>query len=151
RFARCQERSQLPRLYVLLVGGTALTLLPVLVLAWLLPGPFLWLLGEKYANLERECALVVATSCVSQIGSVMANLNISKAWIRIQAIGAIPTLLTAQAAAALCLDLRQFHHVLLFNLVTAASPIWLFALDAYYGVRRDTGSEPARKSVWREA
>jgi len=67
---------------------------------------------------------------------VMWTLNSSKAWIRLQAVGYIPIILTAQAIAAACLDLRQFHDVLIFNLVSVAAPIPMFLLDAYAGLRK---------------
>ncbi len=135
RFGRCQDPARLPRLYLLLVGGTVLALLPLAAFAWVLPEPFLWLLGGKYAGLERECGLVVAAGCIGQIGGVMWSLNGSKAWIRVQSSFFIPAILAAQAVAALCLDLRQFHDVLIFNLVTAASTFPIYALDSWLGLR----------------
>ena len=134
-FARCQNPTRLPYLYLLLVSAIVLVLLPLLLFAWFFPDPFLWLLGGKYQQLGRECGWVVAAGCVGQIAGVMWGLNSSKAWIRLQAPGFIPAILAAQIMAALFLDLRQFHDVLVFNLVTAASPIPIYALDAYFGWR----------------
>jgi O-antigen/teichoic acid export membrane protein len=135
RFVRCQESARLPRLYVLLVGGTALVLVPLTAFAWLLPEPFLWLLGDKYAALGRECGWVVAAACLGQLGGIMWNLNSSKAWIRLQAVAYIPTVVVAQVISAACLDLRQFHNVLIFNLVTAAAPLPIYVIDALWGLR----------------
>ena len=135
RFTRCQDPKRLPRLYLLLVGGTTLVLSVLTLAAWLLPGPFLWLLGAKYATLRPECGWVVTASCVTQIGGVMWSLNSSKAWINTQVWGYIPTILLAQITMAICLDLHQFHHVLLFNLITALAPLPLLAIDAVRGLR----------------
>lgn len=135
RFARCQEPARLPRLYMLLVGGTLAVLAPLVLLAWLFPAPLLWLLGGKYAGLGGECVWVVAAGCVGQIAGVMWNLNSSKAWIHIQAVGYIPIILTAQVITALCLDLHQFHNVLVFNLISVAAPLTVFALDAFWGLK----------------
>lgn len=135
RFARCQDPARLPRLYLLLISGTVLALVPLVAFAWALPGPLLWLLGGKYAGLDSECGWVVAAGCVAQIGAVMWNLNSSKAWIRAQAPGFIPAILITQLLGAITLDLRQFHDVLIFNFITAAAPLSVYTIDAYLGMR----------------
>ena len=136
RFNRCQDPERLRRLYLMLVAGMATALAPLLIVAFLYPAPLLWLLGDKYATLQSECVWVIGASCLGLIAGVMWTLNSSKAWIRLQAVGYIPIILTAQAIAAACLDLRQFHDVLIFNLVSVSAPIPLFMLDAYAGLRR---------------
>jgi O-antigen/teichoic acid export membrane protein len=135
RFARCQDPARLSRLYMLLVGGMTIILSLLAAVAWLLPGPFLWLLGAKYAALGSECGLVVAAACITQIGGIMFGLNCSKAWISIQAYACIPAILTAQVVMALLLDLHQFHNVLIFNLVSAIATLPFFALDSYRGLK----------------
>jgi len=136
RFARCQEPARLPRLYLLLVGGTLAVLAPLVLCAWLFPAPLLWLLGGKYAGLKQECGWIVAAGCVSQICSVMWSLNSSKAWIRLQSLALIPMVLGAQLFTAFCLDLRQFHNVVIFNLVSAAAFLPLNLADAYFGLKK---------------
>ncbi len=138
RFARCQDAARLGRLYLLLVCGTVFVLLPVVIAASLFPDPFLWLLGEKYAGLRRECGWVVAAGCLSQLVAVLWGLNSSKAWIGIQAIGYIPVIVLAQSLAAVVLDLRSFHNVVLFTVITAAAPIPVMIADAIFGVWAST-------------
>jgi O-antigen/teichoic acid export membrane protein len=136
RFARCQGPSRLPRLYLLLVIGTLLVLAPLVLLSWLFPAPLLWLLGSKYASLEAECGWVIATGCIAQIGGVMWSLNCARAWLFIQPSAFIPTILASQIVCAMALDLRQFHDVLVFNLVGTAAPLWIYLVDALIGMRR---------------
>jgi hypothetical protein len=50
-------------------------------------------------------------------------------------LGFIPAIVVAQIAAAALLDLRQFHDVLVFSLVTASAPVPLYLLDAIFGLR----------------
>lgn len=134
RFARCHDPARLGKLYLLLVGGTLLVLLPVVIAAFLFPNPFLWLLGDKYSGLRRECGWVVAAGCLTQLFAVLWGLNSSKAWISIQSIAYIPVILIAQVIAALSLNLRDFHSVVLFTVITAAAPIPLMMADAYVGL-----------------
>ena len=41
----------------------------------------MWLLGEKYQQLGRECGCVVAAGSAGEIAGVMWGLNSSKAWM----------------------------------------------------------------------
>jgi O-antigen/teichoic acid export membrane protein len=135
RFARCQDPARLARLYGLLVGGAVAALAPLVVLSWLLPGPLLWLLGDKYAALKSEFVWVFAAGCLGQVGVVMWDLNSSKAWIHVQARGLIPAIVGVQLLAGSCLDLRRFHDVLVFGILTVSAPLPLYALDAWLGLR----------------
>jgi hypothetical protein len=135
RFARCQERASLQRLYLLLVGASILMLFPLFLLLSVFPELFLWVLGEKYEGLKNELGWVAAASCVSQLGIVMWCLNSSKAWIRVQSIAFIPVIITAQVLAAVVLDLREFHQVLIFNFVTATAPLPVYLIDALIGFK----------------
>ena len=135
RFTRCQESARLRHLYVTLVGATAVGLLPLVLAAWIYPAPFLSLLGEQYRELGQECGWVIAAAYAGQIAGIMWSLNSSKAWIRIQSVAFIPAIITAQVAAASFLDLRHFHDVLIFNVVSAAAPLPAYTIDALLGLK----------------
>jgi O-antigen/teichoic acid export membrane protein len=135
RFTRCQDSAKLKKLYLMLVGAAALSLLPLFCLIQSWPEAFLWLLGEKYQRLAAESLWVVGAGCIAQLGYVMWSLNSSKGWIRCQSIGYIPAIVAAQIVTAAYLDLSQFHHVLIFNLVTVSAPLPMYALDAWRGLR----------------
>jgi hypothetical protein len=136
RFVRCQDAARLPRLYVLLVGGATVVLSFMVVVAWLFPGAFLWLLGSKYAGLENECVWIIGAACVSQIGGIMWNLNSGKAWISLQTWLYIPIVILSQVVAALFLDLTKFHDLLVFNFVMCGAPLLIYCMDALSGLRR---------------
>jgi len=136
RFTRCQDTSRLPHIYLLLVGGMILALAPLVLIATLFPDPFLWLLGSKYSGLQNECGWVVGASCVAQMGTVMWSLNTSRGWIRLQSLAFIPAIIGAQIIAASLVDLRVFHNVLVFNLVSAAAPLPVYLVDAFFGLKR---------------
>lgn len=148
RFARCQNRNRLGKLYFVLIGGTTLALGPICIAAGLFPAPFLWLLGNKYAGLERECVWVIGAGCISQIAAAMWALNSSKAWINIQSKGYIAVVIFIQVLLAMIIDLRQFHNVVLFAVATAAAPIPLQIIDAFIGLRN---SVVPRDSSYKEA
>jgi O-antigen/teichoic acid export membrane protein len=136
RFARYQEHAALKALYGAIVGASSALLVALFTVVWLWPEPFLWLLGDSYRGLAAECVWVVGAGSIAQLGTVLWSLNSSKGWIRWQSIGYIPAILTVQVGAAFCLDLSQFHQVLLFNLLTAAAPLPMYLLDAWQGLRK---------------
>jgi hypothetical protein len=119
----------------MLVGGTLTLLLSCWFFACMFTNQFLWLLGAKYQNRASECVWVCAAACVGQLGGVLWALNSNKAWIRFQTIAYIPTIALAQAATAYFLDLREFHNVLLFYVITAAAPLPIYLVDAYWGLK----------------
>jgi hypothetical protein len=135
RFARCQEPSRLSHLYLLIVGSAGATLALVICLAWMAPGSIVWLLGPRYAGLERECVLVVTAGSLAQLGTVMFTLNSSRGWIRYQSVAFIPSILGVQIIATMLLDLNVFRQVLLFQLLSAAAPIPVYALDSWSNLR----------------
>jgi O-antigen/teichoic acid export membrane protein len=135
RFVRCQDTRRLPRLYLFLVLSSVVIVSPVILLAWLFPDAMLWVLGSKYGGLREECLLVVLAGCIVQVNGVMWNLNSGKAWVRAYSLGFIPSILITQIVATLCLDLRQFHDVLIFNLAGVVAPLPIFITDALLGMK----------------
>jgi hypothetical protein len=135
RFARCQDPDRLPRLYLLLVSATVFVLAPLVVLSWVFPEPLLWLLGDKYSELQAECGWVVTAGALGQVAGVMWGLNASKAWVHYVMPWFIPATLVVQAVSAYLLDLTKFHDVLVFSLLTAGALIPVYLVDAVRGLR----------------
>lgn len=57
------------------IGGS------VVLLAWLFPGPFLWVLGPKYAGLRYELLLVMIASSLSYVGGTMAIIHNARKFV----------------------------------------------------------------------
>ena len=78
--------SSLPKIYLkkryLQVFMVAIIIsVSVSLTAFLLPEPLLWLLGNKYQNLENEVGIVVSTACIGFLGSVMWTIHAARKWI----------------------------------------------------------------------
>jgi hypothetical protein len=136
RFARCQSADRLPKLYLMMLIVLVLLLAPVVLAAWLFPGPLLLILGNRYSTLGAECGWVVLSSCVAQLTGLMWALNSSRAWIKISSTAWIPLTLIVQALLPFALDLSLFRNVLIFQFVTACIPLPLLAADAIIHLRR---------------
>jgi hypothetical protein len=139
RFARCQDAQRLPGLYFGLLGLAAAALLPAAALAWFFPKLLLWILGNAYSGLERECFLMVAAGCLYQFGGAMLWLNFSRAWIRTYSYANVPAIVAAQAASVILFDVATVHGVLLFTIVSAIAPIPIYLVDSWRGMHGGNG------------
>ncbi len=134
-FARCQSPRRLRWQYAAIVGGVAAFSAVVLISAALFPREFLFVLGNKYAHLERELVLMVAGSVLGALASALWALNASKAWIAGSWLY-IPLTLATQAAMIPFIDFSTVRGVLIFNLVSALPNLLLNLALSYRGFRQ---------------
>jgi O-antigen/teichoic acid export membrane protein len=100
-----------------LLLGVALSLLAVAVL---FPAPLLWILGQGYAGLDRELALVVAGAGLALMDGYLVSLNLARSWTRWQGL-AVVSLVVSQAVLLALLPLDTTAGVLTFNLLSGAA------------------------------
>jgi hypothetical protein len=133
-FARCHDARRLAWLYLGIVGCVTAFSLVVLVGATIFPSQFLLILGNKYAHLNRELALMVGGSVISVLTGTFWALNASKAWVA----GAwlyIPLTLATQIALIPYTDFSSVRGVLVFNLLSGIPNLLLNAVLSYRGFR----------------
>ena len=133
-FARCQSRRRLRWQYAAIVGGMVAFSGLVLGAALLFPGAFLFVLGNKYAHLERELVLVVAGSVATALAGTFWALNSSRAWIAGSWLYT-PLTLATQAALIPFTDFTTVRGVLLFNLLSTGPSLLLNFVLSYRGFR----------------
>ncbi len=136
RFARCQDPRRYCRLYLFLVGITLLIFSPLIAISWMYPTLILWILGEKYKLLSYGCGWAVTSGSIGLLGNVLWSLNSSKAWIQATTTICIPLTLFLQIVFAATQDLSNFTCLLIFQSIIVIAPIPLYAIDAFYGLRR---------------
>jgi O-antigen/teichoic acid export membrane protein len=117
-FARCQDPKRLRWQYAAIVGGVAAFSLVLIAAAVLFPAAFLFVLGAKYAHLERELVLMVGGAVVGALTGTFWTLNASKAWIAGSWLY-IPLTLGTQIALIPITDFSSVRSVLMFNLLSA--------------------------------
>jgi hypothetical protein len=117
-FARCQDPKRLRWQYTAIVGGVTAFSLVLIAAAALFPGAFLFVLGAKYAHLERELVLMVGGAVVGALTGTFWTLNASKAWIAGSWLY-IPLTLGTQIALIPITDFSSVRSVLMFNLLSA--------------------------------
>jgi hypothetical protein len=117
-FARCHDLKRLRWQYAAIVGGVTAFSVVLITGALLFPGAFLFVLGGKYAHLERELVLMVSGAVIGALTGTFWTLNASKAWVAGSWLY-IPLTLTAQVALIPITDFSSVRSVLLFNLLSA--------------------------------
>jgi len=117
-FARCHDPRRLRWQYAAIVGGVTAFSVALIGAALLFPGAFLYVLGGKYAHLERELVLMVSGAVIGALTGTFWTLNASKAWIAGSWLY-IPLTLTVQIALIPITDFSSVRSVLIFNLLSA--------------------------------
>ena len=133
-FARCQSPRRLRWQYAGIVGAVAAFSLAVVGAAALFPEAFLYVLGGKYAHLERELVLMVGGAVASALTGTFWALNSSRAWIAGSWLY-IPLTLATQAALIPFTDFSSVRGVLIFNLISATPNLLLNFALSYRGFR----------------
>ena len=133
-FARCQSLRKLGWQYAVIVGGVACFSLAIIAAAAFFPRQFLFVLGSKYAHLERELLLMVAGAVVTVMASTLWSLNTSKAWVGGSWLY-IPLTLATQLALIPYTDFSSVTGVLTFNLVSTIPSLLLNLVLSYRGFR----------------
>jgi O-antigen/teichoic acid export membrane protein len=81
RFSRCQSAGLLWRRYHQVLGLLVLALSFLVLAALLFPKPMLWILGNKYQNLENEFFLMVVAQSLNCLLMAVSSLNLGRGWI----------------------------------------------------------------------
>jgi O-antigen/teichoic acid export membrane protein len=133
-FARCQESRKLRWQYAAIVSGVGGFSLLVTFAAAVFPNEFLFVLGSKYAHLQRELLLMVGASVLSALTGTFWALNASKAWITGSWLY-IPLTLATQLVLIPYTDFSSVGSVLIFNLLSAVPNLLLNLVLSYRGFR----------------
>jgi hypothetical protein len=136
-FARCQSLRKLGWQYAVIVGGVTCFSLAIIAAAAFFPRQFLFVLGGKYAHLERELLLMVAGAVLTVMASTLWSLNTAKAWVAGSWLY-IPLTLATQLALIPYTDFSSVTGVLTFNLISTIPSLLLNLVLNYRGFRNWT-------------
>ena len=133
-FARCQSPRRLRWQFAGIVGAVGTFSIIIVAAAAVFPNVFLFVLGGKYAHLDKELVLMVGGAVASALTGTFWALNASKAWITGSWLY-IPFTLATQAAMIPFIDFSSVRGVLLFNLISALPNLLLNFVLSYRGLR----------------
>ncbi|MFN2477056.1 MAG: lipopolysaccharide biosynthesis protein [Chthoniobacterales bacterium] len=133
-FARCHDPHRLRLQFGTIVGAVAAFSLAVVAIAAFFPDQFLFVLGAKYAHLQRELVLMVAGAVIGALTGTFWTLNASKAWIAGSWLY-IPTTIATQLSLIPFTDFSSVRSVLIFNLISALPNLLLNIVLSLRGFR----------------
>jgi O-antigen/teichoic acid export membrane protein len=131
-FARAQSPRKLRWLYAGIAGGVIAFGSVTLVAAAIFPGQFLFVLGNKYAHLDRELLLMVGAAVLSSVTATFWELNASRGWVAGSWLY-IPLTLATQIALVPFVDFSTVAGVLMFNLLSTVPNLLLNLALSYRG------------------
>ena len=141
RFARTQNPAQLKKIYALVMGSVIGLGFFMVMLSVLFPGPFLWILGKQYANLDKELPFMIFASATNMIGGTLVSLNSSRAWLK-NVWWSIPTVIVTQLALLPFLNLSSIRDVILLSCLPPIAS-WLVYLHRAYVSFREFETQQA--------
>ena len=133
-FAKTHDPRKLRWQYAGIVGGVAAFSFVVIGAAALFPSAFLFVLGNRYAHLDRELVLMVAGSVVAALIGTLWSLNAARAWVGFSWLY-IPLTIATQVALIPVTDFSSVPGVLTFNLLSAVPSLLLNMVMSYRGFR----------------
>ena len=134
RFARVQEPQLLWRRYWQILGGHAVLALVLLGITAAFPDALLWVLGPKYAHLEKELFLMMLSAVLFSVLACMWQLNVARGWI-VSPWLMIPIGVLVQIILIVVLDVSQVRGVLLLNIYSTIPGFFLNLFRTRQGIR----------------
>ena len=122
--------------FIVSTVGTLGAVLAVIATSWLMPGPFLWILGGLYSHLGQELPLAFAAQGLGMISGVTWTFMQVRGWVRLSWLN-IPLTLVGYVVAVLVADLHTVSGVLMMTGLALVPP-FLWALGyAWMKLSRD--------------
>jgi O-antigen/teichoic acid export membrane protein len=134
RFARCQDRARVRQIYLATIGVYVLIGLSLLLLVYLAPGPFLWLLGPRYADLSASLLYMTIAAVSGMLAGAIYSLNSSRAWTEGAWIS-VPVTIAAQLLLLPFVDIGTVRGVALLGAVASIPSTFVFFICAWHGFR----------------
>lgn len=114
-----QNRKGLTKKIVLILVIAGLACLFTTIFAYILPQPFLWVMGAKYAHLNEEVGLLVLNASIVFVNVLMWNIICSRKWLWnwIPFVSITLGILTPILLVSSSMDLSTTRNVLIFSII----------------------------------
>jgi hypothetical protein len=135
--ARLPKHKVAPR-YLLVAGGTVGLCLLAIACARLFPGPIVWLLGPKYAQLRDLIWIQILVSCLYHLSGVLYVMNGARKWVYWQTTTvATGATILAQVIMIAKLPMGTTADILRFSVISGIVSVVGVAVTGLYGQARD--------------
>lgn len=113
-YARCQEKKTLTKRYYQIVFLFLFSAFIFIGLAAFFSKEFLWILGEKYVNLEDKVILIAINAMFHSFNGILWSINSSRAWVEDSWL-IIPGTIFLQAFLLFFVDVSTVEGVIKFG------------------------------------
>lgn len=141
--ARASNRERLRKLCLATSLGYAGISIAVVFLGALTAPYILWVLGAKYAHLQRELIWYLGFQSIGLVSTVLWGVTMTKGWIAGSRIH-IPATVVIQGAAAGLLDLSSVPQALVFASISSLTGIIVCTWQMLSGIARSPVSSSAQ-------
>ncbi len=132
RFARTKEFGKaLLKRYLFILATMFVILSGITFIVMLFPSQLLWILGNKYANLEKELVYVMIGSCANVLMGLALSLYISRGWIMNPVYAIILSVLPI-IFGIFIFDLTKISGVLKLNIFIAVSEFMIHFVFGFF-------------------
>jgi O-antigen/teichoic acid export membrane protein len=132
RFSRTKEFGKaLLKRYLLILATMFVILSGITFIVMLFPSQLLWILGNKYANLEKELVYVMIGSCANALMGLALSLYTSRGWI-INPVYAIILSVLPIISGIFIFDLTKISGVLKLNIFIAVSEFMIHFVFGFF-------------------
>lgn len=135
RFARCQVKSQLKQMYFQIIGFYFFISAILISAVAIMPAPFLWLLGNKYANLQSELIYFAFATCAAAMAGILFALVSTRGWLKYAWLS-IPITLGSQILMIPFLDLSSIQNIALLGAIPSLLGAIPYVYQAYISIDR---------------
>jgi len=132
RFARTKESCKaLLKRYLFILATMLVILSGITFIVMLFPSQLLWILGNKYANLEKELVYVMIGSCANVLMGLALSLYTSRGWV-INPVYAIILSVLPIISGIFMFDLTKISGVLKLNIFIAVSEFMIHFVFGFF-------------------
>jgi O-antigen/teichoic acid export membrane protein len=141
-------REKVAGRFALLILIGVLVCAPVVILAFVSPGPVLWVLGSKYRELTRVVGWAMLTGSLNYLSMLIWIMNRSRKWIFWSGTALeIALTLLMQAVFLIEHGVRTTSDAVFFGLVTAIGPLITHIYVMFFGLFRSRSEQRPRIAV----
>ena len=132
-----QPGKNLEKKYLKIISGATIIAMVMTLIAFVFPEPFLWIMGGKYAHLDREIGLLVLNSAIIFLNVVMWDMNCSRKWLwNWIPILSISSNILVQILLIFKMDLDTTYNVLIYSLILNVFNLSNKILVAFIGLKK---------------
>jgi O-antigen/teichoic acid export membrane protein len=115
-----QSFDRLKRVFLEFILIATAAFIPLILLSFFWPKPFLWILGAKYQGVEGVMGPYILSACINSIAALVWIMNRARKWVFWSgSVLEIALLMAVQITFLIGIGVRTTHQAVLFNLVSS--------------------------------